>query len=192
MANEFGVSQNLDPLLKDGSIFVMGLYHCTHMCNFIIKTLDQKLSKFKKYPTVIYFGIDENEGPRDALLLKKRIIGPQKKYWSFLTSDKESISKISHSLNFKMKRNPVSENIDHEMGVYSVQNGSLTKIDEFNFIEDDLKKTTIWHSFVKFCSEYDPKKSKYGPLILKSLSISSIFFLITASLGLLRMKGKTA
>ena len=185
VANEFAVEGNLKSHLEDESLLVLGFYHCKHICQFVVKNLSRKLSTFSKYPKVIFLSIDETEGPRDALSLKKRIIGPEKHRWAFLTSDKESIEKLAKDLNFSMKRDPVSKQITHEIGFYSIKNGVvMNKISHLDITEKDLAFESRPESFIsdikKFCSEFDPSKSKYGHLVMKGLTIACVFFMFVA------------
>lgn len=189
-ANQFAVEKDLKSFIKEKSIIVMGYYHCTHMCNFVVQNLDKKLANFKDYPHVTYFGIDENEGPRDALQLSKRIVGPQKARWNFLVTDKKSIEKMAQSLSFEMKRNPVSGEINHELGLYSFNDGKISKLD-VDFTEEQLYSNhTTWSKIKQFCSEFDPRKSKYGPLVMRMLSIGSMIFLVIAGFGFVHLRRK--
>lgn len=189
VADELGQSHSLYDYLKEKTLLVMGYYQCKHMCNFMIKDLTKKLSKMKAAPAVVYFGIDENEGPRDALRMRKRIFGPLKSKWHFLISDKTNIEKVAKDLSFQMKRDPVSGAIIHELGLYVMDGHQvLSKLPDVEFTEKDLTitkpetKSDFMAHIKRFCSEFDPMKSKYGPLIMKSLSGASILFLILCAL----------
>lgn len=187
VTNEFGQNSTLSSHLEDESLIVMGFYQCRHICHFVAKNLAQKLSTFKSYPKVIFFGIDENEGPRHALNLQKRIVGPQKSRWSFLVADKKNIDELVKHLNFDMSRDPVSGVITHEMGLYAVKNGEvINKISDIVVEEKDLKfDKTSGHldGLKKFCSEFDPRKSKYGQLIVNSLTAACVVFMVLALFG---------
>lgn len=156
----------------------MGFYNCKHICDFMVKNLSQDLSKFKNYPHVVFFGIDENEGPRDALKLKKRIIGEARKYWTFLTADKASIQKLASALPFEMKRDPASGVITHEIAFYTTQdNQTINKITDLKITEDLFgSPPTVLDHIKRFCSEFDPRKSKYGIYVINGLSLLSLMF----------------
>lgn len=196
VANEFGVTKNLRDLLQEKSILVMGYYNCKHMCNFLIKDLTRKLESFNEYPNVIYFGIDENEGPRDALFLKKRIFGPFKRKWTFLVADKVNINKLASFLNFELKRDPVSGVINHELGLYAAEGGNLIrKLPDVDFQEKDMlspNDTNLIGTLKKFCSEFDPRRSKYGTLVVTLLSASSALFLMLSAAGFFYLKRNRA
>lgn len=185
VVNEFGVVGNLKSHLEDESLLVMGFYNCKHICDFVVRNLSRTLSRGEKYPKVLFFGIDENEGPRDALRLKKRFFGPERDRWTFLTSDKKHIDKLASSLPFEMKRDPATDAITHEIGFFVIKNGEiLRKISTVDIAPQDLDFTNSTPTFVehvkKFCSEFDPTKSKYGVMILRALALTGILFLVGA------------
>lgn len=185
VVNEYGVVGNLKSHLESESLLVMGFYNCKHICDFVVRNLSKTLSQGKKYPKVIFFGIDENEGPRDALRLKKRFFGPERDRWTFLTSDKRHIDKLASALPFEMKRDPATDAITHEIGFFMIKDGKiLKKISSIDITPKDLVFSNDTPSFVehvkKFCSEFDPTKSKYGVMILRALTLTGILFLVIA------------
>lgn len=198
VANEFGREGRLLSHFDDKTLLVMGYYKCRHMCNFVVKELNEKLVNFKNYPKVVFFGIDEFEGPRDALRLGKRIIGKARTRWTFLVSDKDSIQEVARTLNFEMKRDVVSNTMTHEMGVYAVnQQGEFSKLNEMEMKESDLEISSSesmspMSAIKTFCSEFDPRKSKSGMLLLRMLSVGSGVFLTFAFMGFMHLRRKRA
>lgn len=185
VVNEYGVVGNLKSHLENESLLVMGFYNCKHICDFVVRNLSKTLSQGKKYPKVIFFGIDENEGPRDALRLKKRFFGPERDRWTFLTTDKRHIDKLASSLPFEMKRDPATDAITHEIGFFMIKdNEIIKKISSIDLTPKDLEfsqgSVTLVDHVKKFCSEFDPTKSKYGVMILRALSLAGIVFLVIA------------
>lgn len=178
VTNEFGVTSSLSTHLKERSLLVMGFYNCKHICDFMVKNLSQDLAQFKHYPHVVFFGIDEKEGPRDALKLKKRIVGSAKYHWTFLTTDRKSIQKLATALPFEMKRDPVSDVITHEIAFYTVEgNQIINKITDLNITENLFEsEATVLDQIKRFCSEFDPRKSKYGVYVINGLSLLSVAF----------------
>jgi cytochrome oxidase Cu insertion factor (SCO1/SenC/PrrC family) len=199
VANEFGLKTTLISQLEDKTILVMGFYHCKHMCNFVVKNLSQKLVSYKNYPKVVFFGIDENEGPRDALRLGKRIIGNARERWTFLIADRPEIKQMASALKFEMGRDPVSKTITHEMGIYAVNaKGEAKKLDELTMKESDLvvkssqDNISTLAAIKKFCAEFDPSKSRSGMLVIRMLFIGSTLFLIAAGLGFMHLRRKSS
>ncbi|WP_408098984.1 SCO family protein [Peredibacter sp. HCB2-198] len=178
VTNEFGVTSPLSKHLNERSLLVMGFYNCKHICDFMVKNLSQDLARFKIYPHVVFFGIDEHEGPRDALKLKKRIVGDAKHHWTFLTTDKTSIHKLAMALPFEMKRDPVSDVITHEIAFYTVENNQvINKVTDLKITEDIFgAPVTALDHIKRFCSEFDPRKSKYGTYVINGLSLLSLAF----------------
>lgn len=182
VVNQFGVKSTLLQHLKGDGILVLGFYGCKHVCHFMVKNLSRTLSRREVYPKVVFLSIDETEGPRDALALRKRIIGPEKDRWSFLLSDKESIARLTQELDFKMRRDPVSGVITHEIGLYTLHNGELLKkmsrmqLDEKD-LDFKLEPQNALHEIKKFCSEFDPSRSKYGTLVINFLTGMCLLFL---------------
>lgn len=179
VTNEYGEKSLLSSHLHERSLLVMGFYNCKHICDFMVKNLSQDLARFKRYPRVIFFGIDENEGPRDALKLKKRIVGEAKHHWTFLTTDKAGIARLARALPFEMRRDPVSGVITHEIGFFTTeQNRVINKITDMNISESLFESPmTPMEHIKKFCSEFDPRKSKYGVLVINGLSLLSVLFI---------------
>ena len=193
VTNEYGVTSSLSNHLNERGLLVMGFYNCKHICDFMVKNLSKDLSGFKHYPHVVFFGIDENEGPRDALKLKKRIVGNARKYWTFLTTDKNSIQKLASSLPFEMKRDPVSGVITHEIGFYTVEgNQVINKITDLNINEALFESPpTVLDHIKRFCSEFDPRKSKYGVYVINGLSLLSVAFVGVLALWFIHLRRKT-
>lgn len=193
VVNQFGVKSTLMEHLKGNGILVLGFYSCKHVCHFMVKNLSRTLSQRPNYPKVVFLSIDETEGPRDALALRKRIIGPEKDKWSFLLSDKESIATLTKELDFKMRRDPVSGVITHEIGLYTLNNGELLKkMSRMQLDEKDLdfkvQSLGTLHEIKKFCSEFDPSKSKYGNLVMNLLTGMCMVFLAGALGGYLYLR----
>jgi cytochrome oxidase Cu insertion factor (SCO1/SenC/PrrC family) len=186
VTNQFGVESSLAKHLRGNGILVLGFYGCKHICNFMVKNLSRTLSQRPNYPQVVFLSVDETEGPRDALSLRKRIIGPEKDRWSFLVSDKESIQRLATALNFQFRRDPATGVITHEIGLYTLKDGELLKsMSKMQLDEKDLdfasgpQKTL--QELKKFCSEFDPSKSKYGTLVMNFLMGMCLLFLVGAS-----------
>lgn len=193
VVNEFGQERRLSSYLDEKSILVMGYYNCRHICHFVTKNLSSQLRTFKDYPNVVFFGIDETEGPRNALRLRKRIIGSEKEHWSFLVAEKKAIETLARELDYEMNRDPVSGTITHEMGLYLVaQNKVMKKIPELVVAEKDLDfdHPGALHAVKKFCSEFDPRKSKYGSLVLNGLTFACVVFMVVAVGGFKRLRRK--
>lgn len=193
VVNEFAVDGNLSQYLKGETLLVMGFYHCKHMCNYIVRDLSRNLAQFKQHPKVVYFGIDEKEGPRDAIHLKKRIIGPLKQNWTFLVAEKNSIEQVVQALKFEMSRDPVTDVITHEMGIYWTKDGVvLKKLDVLEIQEADLLAQRPLHQSLsaikRFCTAFDPSRSKYGPEVLRFLSLASVVFLAALAYGLFKLR----
>lgn len=196
VANQFGVRDLLPAHLQKESLLVLGFYKCKHVCQFVVKNLTQTLSKFKEYPNAVFLSIDEEEGPRDAIQLMKRINGPERQYWTFLVADKASIDRIAKDLNFEMKRDPATGQITHEIGFYTVKNGEVFRkishleITEADFAFDKPRPTVVDH-IKKFCSAFNPANSKYGPLVMRALFLTCCAFLIASLTWFYYLRRKT-
>ena len=180
-ANAFGVDAPLSTYLNGKSIFVLGFYQCHHLCDNIVRNLGSNLKGLHQKIPVTFLSVDENEGPRDGLRMLKRS-RQSRETWNFLVSDEKSIRSVTDAMGFEWKRDPVSGFITHESGVYLMNGQTIVK----KVNPADLKTVDLdvespqgkFFDYKQFCSAFDPHRSKYGGLIMKSLTALCVAFLI--------------
>lgn len=196
VANEFGQSKSLSKILDQDSLLMLGYYNCRHLCHNTIHQLQKKLSRFKKYPQVVFLSLREDEGPGDALRFKKRLPKNISPHYQFLVSRKQEVVKLANFLNFSFKEDPATGSLTHENAVYFIsQNQLARKFMGMKFKEQDLKLTSTpgkFFDYKEFCSEFDPSKSKYGLLVIKGLSVFSALFILIAGFFFIRSRKESA
>lgn len=190
-----GRSSELSHFTKGESLLILGFFQCRHMCDFIVQNLSSRFNKFKHHPRVNFISIDEKETPHDALMMKRRMKGANKDHWNFLTTSKEGIRELTEDLDFSWERDPASGIITHESASYILRDGKfMRKLPGFDIKEGDLNLSRPqgkFFDFKQFCSAFDPSRSKYGVLVMQSLTVISTVFLLILGFIFLKLKKRS-
>jgi cytochrome oxidase Cu insertion factor (SCO1/SenC/PrrC family) len=192
--DEEGKERSLSEVLGKESILLPGYFGCEHLCHFTMKNLASKMARFRHHPKIVFLSINAEDTPRDAVILKKQIKGPERKYWTFLTAGGKTIRAITKELDFSWKPDPASGTIGHESALYVMKDGAVgRKIAGYDLKESDLDLSQPrgkFFDFKQFCSSFDPSRSRYGNLVMKALSMSSVLFLVFAVGGWMKLRRK--
>lgn len=180
--DEAGATRQLSEELRDGDLLLFGYFRCAHLCHFTVKNLAKRLASFTHPPQVKFLSLDAEETSADARFLRKQLRGSLGKNWRLFTADPEELRKLTGELGFSWRRDPVSGEITHESAVYLARAGAIArKIPWLDLKEKDLDLSSPqgkFFDFKQFCSAFDPRRSRYGVVVVNSVSALSVFFLL--------------
>jgi protein SCO1/2 len=190
--DEQGKERTLREVLGEESVLLPGYFGCEHLCHFTMKNLATKAARFHRHPKFVFLSVDAKESWQDGARLKKQIKGPEGKYWAFVTADQKTIEAVTKEIGFSWKPDPASETITHESALFVMKNGEVgRKIAGYELKESDLdltKPAGKFFDFKQFCSAFDPHRSKYGTIVMKTVSMGSAAFVLVAIGAWFRMR----
>jgi cytochrome oxidase Cu insertion factor (SCO1/SenC/PrrC family) len=194
--DEKGQERFLRKELGERGLLVFGYFRCPHLCQFTSKTLAKRLSTCKHIPRVTFITLDHEETKEDARAFRKQLAGPLGNNWKLFTAEEKDIAALTKALNFSWKRDPASGTINHEAAVFVTQDGEfIRKLPSLDVKEGDLDLTKPqgkFFDFKQFCSAFDPARSKYGALVVNSLTALSAVFVAILGIFFWRLRRRPA
>ncbi|OQW50585.1 MAG: hypothetical protein A4S09_01980 [Proteobacteria bacterium SG_bin7] len=182
-------------------------FGCPNLCNYHLDGLTNGLKEASEIPgkdyEVVAISFDENDKTEMALAKKNSYlkqlgrVGAENSF-HFLTGDKNSIEKIASLIGFKFKWNEVEKQWAHaSAAVFITPEGKISRYLHGVFFDpgslklaiaesSKLKISNIINTFVLYCFQYDPKKSRYIVAASNIMKVGGIITLGILSFVLVR------
>lgn len=157
-------------------------FACPNLCNYHLNGLTDGLKLASEVPgkdyEVVAISFDENDkietakAKKEAYLKQLGKVGAENSF-HFLTGNKTSIEKISSLVGFKFKWNEEEKQWAHaSAAIFITPEGKISRYLHGVFFDpgtlrlaitesSQLKISNIINTFVLYCFQYDPKKSRY-------------------------------
>jgi protein SCO1/2 len=198
------------PLAKDlgpmPTILVFAYYRCPNLCTLVLNGLTQTLRAIPEVLgrdyRILTVSIDPSERPSLALekkhsyLARLGDLSAPEDSWRFLTGKEFDIHRLAESAGFHFYRDPMSGEYAHPSGFLVISpSGTISKY--FFGIQFDpgqlhealqnavAEKRGTWvDEVLLYCFHYDPKLSRHGRVIMRTIRLAGAAGAI-ATLGLL-------
>ncbi len=207
--DEDGKSVVLSDYFAKGRPVILSLVYfgCPNLCNYHLNGLTDGLKLSPEVPgkdyEIVAISFDENDKveiakrKKEAYLKQLGRVGAENS-WHFLTGTKDSIDKISKLIGFKFKWNEAQKQWAHaSAAVFVTPKGKISRYLHGVFFDpgtlklaitesSQLKISNIINTFVLYCFQYDPKKSRYIVAASNLMKIGGTITLVILSFILVR------
>lgn len=170
-------------------------FNCPGLCNFHFNGVIEALQKVDWNPgekfEVVAFSFDSKEGSdlaqkkKDNYMKMFGRVGTEAGF-HFLSADEVTIKKLTESLGFKFKWNPLSNEWSHaSAAIVLTPDGTISRyLHGIEFDPKDMKLAlneassghigNLIDSVVLFCFKYDEHKSKYGLQVFRVVQLGGL------------------
>jgi protein SCO1/2 len=170
-------------------------YECPMLCNLVLNGLFDAVKQLKWQPgkeyKIITVSIDPGETPELAKQNKTNYLdslntAAADSGWYFLTGSQEQIDKLTQSVGFKFKYDPVNDQYAHAASIIFLSpNGKISRYlygIEFSQINMrnalyDAADGTIGNTIdqiVMYCYQYDPSSRSYTPVAVNIMKLGGL------------------
>lgn len=204
---EDGQIKSLSDLITKPTVLSFVYFDCPGMCGPLLAGISEAVYKLDMEPgkdyNILTFSFDPKDTPEKAGLKKANFVQQIDSiywpYWNFLTSDQETISKITAAAGWKYK--PQGLDFAHPSAIMVVSpEGKLTRyLYGVSFLPFDLKMALIEaqkgisrptiNKILEFCFAYDPQGRTYTLQITRIVGSLTLFIAILIFVILL-LKGR--
>lgn len=181
-------------------------YSCPGLCNFHLNGLTEALKQVDWSPKdkfeILAISFDPKENAELALNKKKNYMKiyerPQaEEGWHFLTTDQETLSKLTSSVGFKYKWNEQEKEWSHaSAAIITTPQGIISRyLGGIQFDPKDVKLAlneasggkigTLIDKVILFCFHYDPQANKYALYAFNLVRLGGALIVLVMFLWLL-------
>jgi protein SCO1/2 len=174
-------------------VLVLGYYRCPNLCSVVWRGLLESLQRLKldvgRDFEVVAVSIDPKEPPE---LAREKQASYAREYkrpgtesgWHFLSGEEPAVRRIADAVGFRYVYDPQIDQYAHAAGlVVTTPQGVVSRyLYGVRFPETDLRLALVESSngtvgspvdqLLLLCFHYDPKKGKYGVLIMNLLRVA--------------------
>ena len=192
-------------------ILTFAYFDCPMLCSYVLGGTASALKvvnfNIGKEFDVLTISFDPSDTPAKASAQKAKYVGDYRRAgaengWHFLTSDSETIRKITQAAGFKYQYDAETKQFAHASGIMVVTpQGKLARyFYGVEFSPRDLRLALVEASQNKigsavdqlllFCYHYDPTTGKYGAVALNLIRLGGIVTVVALGTFVVIMKRK--
>jgi protein SCO1/2 len=184
-------------LLETGQPVILNpvYYECPMLCNLVLNGLFEAVQELKWHPgseyQIITISIDPEEGPELARqnrtnYLERLGIASADSGWHFLTGNQSQIERLTESVGFKFKYDPVNDEYAHAASIiFMSPEGKITRyLYGIEFSELNMRNAlydaadgnigNTVDQLVMYCYQYDPDSRSYTPVAINIMKLGGL------------------